>query len=143
MSTWCAVSTVPAPSSTCGHSWETILIDSSAAGVLNTISAHGSPPSKSARAAKAAFLESSSATTGTIPKSLSLFSRSFMLSFFTPTKLVYQIFLTLTVEHMSSLQILVVFPAVINDDCAAPINTPHPFIAICIQSTLNAMRQKP
>ena len=61
------VRTVPAPTISSGNLSAIILIDSSAAAVLNVTSAHGSPPSISAFASGSASFASSSAITGTIP----------------------------------------------------------------------------
>ena len=61
------VRTVPAPTTSSGNFSDIILIDSSAAAVLNVTSAAGSPPSIKAFASGSASLASSRAITGTIP----------------------------------------------------------------------------
>ena len=61
------VSTVPAPTSTSGHSWAMRLMASSPAAVRKVISAAGIPPAARALARGTAWAASSKAITGRIP----------------------------------------------------------------------------
>ena len=78
LSTCSVVSTVPAPTNISGHSSDILRILSSAAAVLNVISAQGRPPDIKALAKGTASFASSIAITGTIPILLSSSTNLFM-----------------------------------------------------------------
>ena len=77
-STCSVVNTVPAPTNISGNFCAIILIDSSAAAVLNVTSAQGRPPLIKASAKGSASFASSKTTTGTIPILLIFSNTSFI-----------------------------------------------------------------